>query len=127
MVRRLQAIAFDLDPASLRSLREALPDWGIEVVDGASTSSFSGEWNPGASDLLIVMARQDAAETLELCRLLACSGDLSIDRRQLAPEPRAADKSGRRTPERPGATLVVLVAPQDDALKTDALQAGVDT
>jgi hypothetical protein len=35
MPQQLKAVAFDLDAASLMSLRVALPGWKIEVVNGA--------------------------------------------------------------------------------------------
>src|SRR4051812_14173040 len=39
MTHRLRAVAFDVDAASLISLREALPEWEIEVVNGATAAS----------------------------------------------------------------------------------------
>jgi hypothetical protein len=35
----LKAVAFDLDAASLISLRDALPEWEIEVLTGAIVRS----------------------------------------------------------------------------------------
>jgi DNA-binding NarL/FixJ family response regulator len=122
MTDQLRAIAFDLDAASLQSLRQVLPDWQIDVVEGASTSSFSGNWNPGAADLLVVMAREDADETLELCRLLVCSGDLSVDRTADVAEPIEHSAMQRR----PDATLIVLVSPQQETVTLDALRAIAD-
>ena len=63
-----KAIAFDVDPASLLSLRAALPDWEIEAVQGASAASLTQDWNLGAASLLVLGARDDVTETLDLCR-----------------------------------------------------------
>jgi hypothetical protein len=41
MADRRKAAAFDLDPASLISLREALAGWEIKVVNGATAASLS--------------------------------------------------------------------------------------
>jgi len=46
MPHRLRAIAFDLDAASLTSLREALPVWKIEVVHGATAASLATVGTP---------------------------------------------------------------------------------
>jgi hypothetical protein len=62
--RRLRTVAFDLDAASLTSLREALPEWEIEVANGATAASLVQDWDPGAADLLVVNAREEVAETL---------------------------------------------------------------
>jgi hypothetical protein len=64
MSNPFKAFAFDLDQASLSSLREALPRWEIEVVSGASAASLHSEWKPQAADLLVVQARADVAETI---------------------------------------------------------------
>src|SRR5438309_4575955 len=82
MPRRLRAVAFDLEPASLTSLREALPEWKIELVNGATAGSLTHDWNPGAADLLVVNAGEDAAETLALCRFLVFCNAFSTDSRQ---------------------------------------------
>jgi len=63
-----RAVAFDVDAASLRSLREAFPKWEIEAVEGATAPSLTQDWNLGAADLLIVGAGEDEAATLSLCR-----------------------------------------------------------
>jgi hypothetical protein len=120
----LKAVAFDLDAASLRCLLDALPDWEIEVVSGASTSSFSGDWNPGGADLLVLMAREEAAETLELCRLLLCCGDLSAG--DDSPSASRGQEETRGQRPRPEATLVVLVPPRRENLAADALESGAD-
>ena len=55
------AVAFDLDAASLISLREALPEWEIELLKGATASSLTYDWNPAEADLLVVQARAKMA------------------------------------------------------------------
>ena len=100
MPNQPRAVAFDVDPASLLSLREALPGWEIEAVEGASAASLTQDWNLGATDLLIVGARADEAETLGLCRGLRRQAGWAV------------------TP------LLVLVPPSQPALVRDVLEAG---
>lgn len=115
MPERLRAIAFDLDAASLISLREALPGWEIEVTNGATTASLPRDWNPGAVDLLVVKAREEAAGTLGLCRFLASCSSYSRDSQQ--------EVAGIFGPHR-NAPLLVLVAPGQETLVGSALEAG---
>jgi PleD family two-component response regulator len=70
MPNRAKAIAFDVDPDSLASLRQAFPEWEIEATNRASTGSLIRDWNPESADLLVVGARDQVAETLGLCREL---------------------------------------------------------
>src|SRR5260370_41375675 len=46
MPERLRVITFDLEPASLASVQEALPEWEIEQVKGATAGSLTHHWNP---------------------------------------------------------------------------------
>ena len=59
MPNQSKAIAFDVDQASLISLRKALPDSVIEVVNGATAASLTRDWNPGTVDLVVVKARKE--------------------------------------------------------------------
>jgi DNA-binding response OmpR family regulator len=96
-------IAFDVDPESLTSLREALPGWDVEATDGATVGSLDRDWRPGAADLLVVGDHEDVARTLGLCRGLR-------------------SQAGRaETP------LLVLVPPAREALVRAALGAGADS
>ena len=96
-------ITFDVDPASLESLRLAFPGWRVEEVNGATTQSLARAWDPGAADLLVVGSRLEVAETLGLCRGLR-------------------SQVGRaRTP------LLVLVRPAQEALVRAALEASADS
>jgi DNA-binding response OmpR family regulator len=96
-------MAFDVDPASLKSLRQAFPSWQIEVVNGATTESLAKDWDPGAASLLVVGAREELAETLGLCRGLRA-------------------QAGRtRTP------LLVLVRSAHEPLVRAALDASADS
>jgi DNA-binding NarL/FixJ family response regulator len=103
MSDRPKVVAFDLDPDSLASLRQAFPDGEVETVSGATTGSLSQDWDPEAADLLVVGARDQAAETLGLCRGLR-------------------SQAGRaHTP------LLVLVPPAREDLVRAALAAGADS
>jgi hypothetical protein len=44
MPNQPRAVAFDVDPASLLSLRKAFPDWEIEAVEGAIALSLTQDW-----------------------------------------------------------------------------------
>ena len=79
MPNQSKVIAFDVDEASLISLRKALPDSVIDVVNGATAASLTRDWNPGTVDLVVVQARKEVAETLELCRFLVSCGVLARD------------------------------------------------
>ena len=53
MPNHSKVIAFDVDEASLISLRKALPDSVIDVVNGATAGSLTRDWNPGTVDLTV--------------------------------------------------------------------------
>jgi hypothetical protein len=80
--RRARVVTFDVDPASLSSLREALPGWEIVTIDGASADSLSRSWDPGAADLLVVSAHDNVPGTLGLCRFLAFCTSYSTEARE---------------------------------------------
>ncbi len=98
-----RAIAFDVDQASLLSLREAFPEWEIEAVEGATAASLPPEGTIGAADLLIVGAHEDHAETVALCQGLRQQAGRAV------------------TP------LIVLVPPTQAALVKDVLNAGANS
>lgn len=98
-----KAIAFDVDPPSLLSLRAALPDWEIEAVQVANAASLTEDWNLGAAGLLVLGARKDVTETLDLCRGL------------------------RKQAGRALTPLLVLVSPAQPDLVQDALKAGANS
>jgi DNA-binding response OmpR family regulator len=103
MTELRKAITFDVGPNSLGRLREALPGWEIETTDGATTHSLTQDWSPGEADLLVVGARDQAVETLGMCRGLR-------------------SQVGRaHTP------LLVLVRPAQHALVPAALEAGASS
>jgi len=108
MLRRLKVVAFDLDAASMIALRHAVPEWAIEVVNGATAASLSNDWNPGAADLLVVQAGADAAETLGLCRFLAFCTAYSGDSRKRLAESGGAPSNGKDQEPRADASLLVL-------------------
>ena len=102
MPDRPKVLAFDVDPDSLASLRQAFPGWQVEAADGATPEALGHDGDPGAADLLVVAGRDRVAETSGLCRGLR-------------------GQAGRaRTP------LLVLVPPDREALVRAALDAGAD-
>lgn len=119
-----KAIAFDVDTASLKSLREALPGWTIEQVNGATAASISYDWNPGAASLLVVSAQKVAAETLGLCRFLASCSRYSKDFRQEPLGTPVGHKNGKKPETRNDAPLLVLVRQGQETLVEAALEAG---
>jgi hypothetical protein len=127
MAHRLRAVAFDLDAPSLVSLREALPEWEIEEMEGASATSLSHAWDPGAADLLVVMACEEAAETLGLCRFLIACGVFSTDAREMRAEALALHGRRRNHARRENAPLLVLLPSGQEALMRAALEAGADS
>jgi hypothetical protein len=78
---RLKAIAFDLDAVSLSSLQEALSEWEVEVVTGATAASLAHDWDPGVVNLFVVKAREEVAETLGLCCFLVACDRFATDSR----------------------------------------------
>ncbi len=126
MPHRLRAIAFDLDDASLISLREALPEWEIEVVNGATAASLSPEWSPGVADLLVVKARAEVVETLGLCRFLAFAVVFSTDSREEETATFGLHRSRQNQALRADALLLVLVPPGQESLVRALLEAGAD-
>jgi hypothetical protein len=65
-----KAIAFDVDAASMLSLREDFPEWEIEDVHGATADSLTDDADPGPAGLLVLGARKDVTETVGLCLAL---------------------------------------------------------
>jgi CheY-like chemotaxis protein len=127
MPYRLKALTFDLDAASLTSLQEALPEWKVEPVNGATAGSLTHNWNPGAADLLVVKAGEDVAETLALCRFLVFCNVFSTDSRE--DEARTSERPGSRQNQirQANAPLLLLVRAYEEALVRAALEAGVDS
>jgi peptidylprolyl isomerase len=112
-----RAVAFDVDAASLASLRDALSGWEVVAVNGTSAASLSRDGAPGApADLLIVGVRDNATEALGLCRLLASRTPSSAEARQ---------EAGEAVPgSRAGIPLLVLLPPGQPTLVGAALEAG---
>src|SRR5258708_3026861 len=130
MPNQSKVIAFDVDQASLISLRQALVDCVIEVVNGATAASLTRDWNPGTVDLLVVNARKDVAETLELCRFLVSCGVpakdafVATDSQEEAPTTLGLHRRRRNLGRRPHCPLLVLVPPSRKSTVTDVLKAG---
>src|SRR6266481_1639245 len=112
-----KVIAFDIDQASLIGLRKALPDSLIEVVNGATAASLTRDWNPGTVDLVVVKARKDVAETLELCRFLVSCGVLAkdapvvTDSQEETPKTLGLHRRRRNVGRRAHSPLLVLASP----------------
>jgi DNA-binding response OmpR family regulator len=103
MPHRLRAVAFDLDAASLVSLRDALPEWEIDLASKSTTTPLTLDWSPEAANLVVIAVGDGVAETLGLCR-------------------------GLRSPAgRAHTPLLVLVPPAQDALVKAMLEAGADS
>jgi hypothetical protein len=117
-----RAVAFDVDAASLASLREALPGWEIDTVHGATPASLAPNWDPGAADLLVVSAGDNATTTLGLCRFLSFCTGYSTEAREEGAE--ALGPRENHPALRPDAPLLVLVPPGKEALVGAALEAG---
>jgi hypothetical protein len=117
-----RAVTFNLDSASLASLREALPGWEIDTINGATPASLAHNWDPGAADLLVVSARYSATETLGLCRFLSSSAGHSTEAREEWAETLGRGK--KLSALRPDAPLLVLVPSGHDTLVGAALEAG---
>jgi len=130
MPKQSKVIAFDIDQASLISLRKALPDYVIEVENGATAASLTRDWNPGTVDLVVVQARRQVAETLELCRFLVSCGVLArdapvvTDSQEDMPKILGLHRRRRNVARRPHSPLLVLVPPSQKNIVTDVLKAG---
>jgi len=118
------AIAFDLDPASLRSLRKALPGWDIEVLAGATEASLTSQWQPGRVDLLVVKADHDTSRTLALCRFLVGSAVVSRDSQKHGTDIFGPRGSLQTPAQRAHAPLLVLVPAGQEDLVNSVLDAG---
>jgi DNA-binding NarL/FixJ family response regulator len=127
MPHQLKAVAFDLDAASLISLRQALPEWQIEVVNGATADSLHPHWDPAAADLLVVTARAEVAATLELCRFLVFRGVFAPDSREEVAKTPGLRRSREDQARQADAPLLVLVPAGQEPLVKAALEAGADS
>jgi len=119
-----RAVAFDVETASLASLREALPGWQIDTINGATPASLARNWDPGAVDLLVVSARGNVnvTEILGLYRFLSFCTGYSTEAREEGAE--TLDPRENLPALRPDAPLLVLVAPGQETLVGPALEAG---
>jgi hypothetical protein len=118
-----RAFAFDVDAASLSSLREALPAWELEAVNGATAASLPRDWGPGVAGLLVVGLRANVAESMGLCRFLAHRNSYACDPWQETVEP-GEPPGGGGGGGRAGALLVVLTPSGQEWLTEEALGAG---
>ncbi len=70
MRNELTAVAYDLDHESAISLRDALPGWEIQIIDGETLRPTERDRIPGAAGLVVLGANASLSETLGLCRAL---------------------------------------------------------
>jgi DNA-binding NarL/FixJ family response regulator len=130
MPNQSKVIAFDVDQASLIRLRKALPESVIEVVNDATAASLTRDWNPGTVDLVVVKARKEVTQTLELCRFLVSCGVLArdapavTDSQEQAPKTLGLHRRRRHVGRRPHSPLLVLVSPRRKSIVRDMLKAG---
>jgi DNA-binding NarL/FixJ family response regulator len=130
MPHQSKVIAFDVDQASLISLRKALPDSVVEEVNGATAASLTRDWNPGTVDLVVVNARKEVAQTLELCRFLVSCGVLAkqarvkTDSEEETPKTLGLYRRRRHVGRRPHTPVLVLVPPTRKSIVIDVLKAG---
>jgi hypothetical protein len=120
----LRAVAFELDAASLASLREALPECAIELVNGATADSLTRDWQPGTADLLVVKAREEVTETLGLCRFLVSCGVLATDSPKDMAETLGLHQSRQNQAGNAHAPLLVLVRPGRESVVRGVLKTG---
>jgi DNA-binding NarL/FixJ family response regulator len=130
MPHQSKVIAFDVDQAILSTLHKAFPNSVIEVVNGATAASLSRDWNPATVDLLVVNARTEVAETLELCRFLVSCGVLArgapvvTDSQEEMPKTLGLHRRRRNVARRSHSPLLVLLPPSRKGIITDLLEAG---
>jgi FKBP-type peptidyl-prolyl cis-trans isomerase 2 len=143
--RRSRVVAFDVDAASLASLRDALPERDIVSVQGATVASLSGHWAPRAADILFVglrdsvaetcercggnetisvVPRDNVAETLGLCRLLSSCTSRSPEARKDKIETSVPEQRLQRQAIR-NPRVFLLVPAELEALADEAFAAGV--
>ena len=121
---QLRAVMFDVDVTSLASLRDALPEWEIVLVNGATPASLSGNWDPSSADLLVIGTQGNAADTLGLCRLLSFCTAYSPEARSEKAEPLVREQNPPTSKAVRNAPLLVLVPPGQETLVEAALEAG---
>lgn len=133
MPNQSKAIAFDVDQATLISLRAALPGLVIEEVDGATAASLSRDWDPETVDLFIVNAREELAQTLELCRFLVSCGVLGrdgpvvTDSQEETPKILGLHRHRPNVGRRRHSPLLALIPPSRKSIVRDLLEAGADS
>jgi len=130
MPNQSKVITFDVDEASLISLRQALPGCVIDEVNGATAASLTRDWDPGTVDLVVVEPRKEVAETLDLCRFLVSCGVLARDAPAVTDSQEETSKTlglhryRRNVGRRAHSPLLVLVPPSRESIVSDLLKAG---
>jgi len=124
MLARPKAIMFDVDLASTLRLKEALPGWRFETMNGATADSIARGWKPGSVDLLVLGILDDGAAALKLCRSLAFCTVLSEVDGQEPQHLARADGDCRRGMPRLDAPILFLVSSDQQSLSQFALECG---
>jgi PleD family two-component response regulator len=124
---QFRAIAFDLDAASIISLKEALPGWEIEVINGATAASLSSNWRLATTDLLVVAVNGETKRPLALCQfLLSCSRKSSDCQEEIAIAA-GLNRDQQEQARRADMPMLVLVHPGQEHLVSAALEAGAES
>ena len=119
-----RVVAFDVDAASLASLRQALPGWEIVLVNGSTVSSLARTWDPSAADLLVIGIGEDTTVTLALCRFVAFCATYSRDALPGFADTVAQGDMLEQLRRQVNAPLLVLVPPGHASVVAGALEAG---
>jgi hypothetical protein len=124
MPPQFTTVGFDLDPASLTSLRDALPGWHIDNIVGATIPSLARNGHAAAADLLVVGARANGTDTLALCRFLASCTSFATDSREAVSRV-VGERGGLQClARRLDAPLLVLLPPGHESLVSLVLETG---
>jgi CheY-like chemotaxis protein len=123
MSDQLRAVTFDMDEPGLTALKQALPGWRVDAVNGATALAPNHDWDPGRTDLVVVMSRHEAAETLALCRLVVASSIFTTNQEEATGRWRDALEKRAEGADPP---LLVLLRTGQQSLSQSALDAGAD-
>ncbi len=123
MSEQLRAVTFDVDEPGLTALKEALPGWRVDALNEATALAANHDWDPGRTDLLVIMPRHKVTETLALCRLLVASSLFTTDEEKATSRWRDALEKRADGADPP---LLVLLRAGQQSLVQAALDAGAD-
>ena len=117
-----KAMAYDVDPTTLASLRAGLEGWEIEVTDSAAMGFPNGP-RPKRADLFVVQAGRNDQATITLCRFLIGAGAFIPAGAAHANSWESAEE--RRQTMSPDEVLLIVLVPADrSTLVRAVLKAG---